>query len=51
MSEAGIKTVEVAANAFAFIQPGGRTNAGFIVGEEGVTVIDALFPDVARSFN
>ncbi len=48
MSEAGIKTVEVAANAFAFIQPGGRTNAGFMVGEEGVTVIDALFPDVAR---
>ncbi len=47
MNEAGIKTVEVAANAFAFIQSGGRTNAGFLVGEEGVTVVDSLFPDVA----
>lgn len=35
-------TVEIAPNTYAFIQPGGMTNAGFIVGQDGVLVIDAL---------
>ena len=34
--------IETAANAYAFIQPNGATNAGFIVGEEGIIVIDSL---------
>ncbi len=34
--------IEVAPNAYAFIQPNGATNAGFIVGEEGIIVIDSL---------
>jgi cyclase len=34
--------IEVAENAYAFIQENCATNAGFIVGEEGVLVIDSL---------
>lgn len=34
--------IATAANAYAFIQPNGATNAGFIVSEEGVLVIDSL---------
>ena len=34
--------IEIAPNAYAFIQPNGATNAGFIVGEEGIIVIDSL---------
>jgi cyclase len=34
--------IEVAPRVFAFVQEGGMTNAGFIVGDEGVLVIDAL---------
>jgi alkyl sulfatase BDS1-like metallo-beta-lactamase superfamily hydrolase len=32
--------IEVAENAYAFIQDNCATNAGFIVGDEGVIVID-----------
>lgn len=45
---------EIAPNVFAYVQAGGATgvsNAGFIVGEEGVLVIDALFlPPMTRAF-
>ena len=34
--------IQTAAQAYAFIQPNGATNAGFIVSEEGVLVIDSL---------
>ena len=34
--------IQTAPNAYAFIQPNGATNAGFIVGEEGIIVIDSL---------
>jgi cyclase len=34
--------IEGAADAYAFIQANGATNAGFIVGDEGVVVIDSL---------
>ncbi len=34
--------IEVAAGAYAFIQEGGATNGGFIVGDEGVIVIEGL---------
>lgn len=34
--------IATAANAYAFIQPNGATNAGFIVSEEGALVIDSL---------
>ena len=34
--------IEVAENAYAFIQDNCATNAGFIVGDEGVIVIDSL---------
>lgn len=34
--------IEVAPNAYAVIQANGATNSGFIVGEEGVLVIDSL---------
>ena len=34
--------IEVADNAYAFIQENCATNAGFIVGDEGVMVIDSL---------
>ena len=35
-------TIELAPGVFAFIQEGGATNAGFIVGDDGALVIDAL---------
>lgn len=35
-------TIQVASDAYAFIQPNGATNAGIIVGEEGVIAIDSL---------
>ena len=35
-------TIEVAKGVYAFIQPGGSTDAGFIVDEQGVVVIDTL---------
>ena len=34
--------IEVAPNVYAFIQENCATNAGFIVSEEGVLVIDSL---------
>ena len=34
--------IQTASQAYAFIQPNGATNAGFIVSEEGVLVIDSL---------
>ena len=34
--------IQTAAQAYAFIQPNGATNAGFIISEEGVLVIDSL---------
>lgn len=34
--------IQTAPRAYAFIQPNGATNAGFIVSEEGVLVIDSL---------
>ena len=34
--------IQTASNAYAFIQPNGATNAGFIVSEEGIIVIDFL---------
>jgi len=40
----------VAGNAFAFVQPGGMTNAGIIVGDDGVAVVEALMtPDLAKN--
>ena len=39
-SQTGI--IEVGANAYAFIQAEGATNGGFIVGEEGVIIVEAL---------
>ena len=44
MTSAGYDTgvIQTAAQAYAFIQPNGATNAGFIVSEEGVLVIDSL---------
>jgi cyclase len=44
MASVSYKTgiIEVAADAYAFIQANGATNAGFIVGDEGVVVIDSL---------
>lgn len=35
-------TIQVADGVFAFIQEGGATNGGFIVGDEGVVVIEGL---------
>lgn len=35
-------SIEVAPGAFAFIQPGGATDAGFLIEEEGVIIIDTL---------
>jgi len=34
--------IEVASGVYAFIQPGGATDAGFIVDDDGVVVIDTL---------
>ena len=34
--------IEVAPGAYAFIQAGGATDAGFLVEEEGVVIIDTL---------
>ena len=52
MTTAPYKTgvTELASQAYAFVQEGGQTNAGFIVGEEGVLVIDSLMtPTLAKS--
>ena len=42
--QAGYQTgvIEVAPGAYAFIQEGGATDAGFLVEEEGVVIIDTL---------
>src|SRR3989304_4175796 len=41
--------IELASGVFAKIFPEGRTNSGFIVGDEGVMVIDSLMtPSLAR---
>ena len=37
-----VGAIEVAPGVYAFIQPGGATDAGFIVEEEGVVIIDTL---------
>ena len=44
MTTASYKTgvIEVAPNAYAFIQENCATNAAFIVSDEGVLVIDSL---------
>ncbi|MDP2947964.1 MAG: MBL fold metallo-hydrolase [Chloroflexota bacterium] len=46
--------IEVGANAYAYVQGGGGTgisNAGLIVGEEGLLVIDSLFlPPMTQAF-
>jgi len=39
-SQTGI--IEVGTGAYAFIQAEGATNGGFIVGEEGVIIVEAL---------
>jgi cyclase len=41
--------IEVAADAYAFIQENAATNAGFIVGDEGVLVIDSLMTPTLAS--
>ncbi len=42
-------TIEVAPNVYALVQEGGMTNAGIIVGDDGVVVVDALMtPALAR---
>ncbi len=45
-------TIEVADGVYAFIQENCATNAGFIVGDEGVIVIDSLMtPSLAGKLN
>ena len=41
-SDYQVGAIEVAPGVYAFIQPGGATDAGFIVEEEGVVIIDTL---------
>ena len=41
-SEQRTGVIEVAAGVFAKIYPEGRTNGGFVIGDEGVLVIDSL---------
>jgi cyclase len=41
-AQARTGTIEIADGVYAFIQEAGATNAGFIIGDEGVLVIDAL---------